>query len=343
MTPLQRGGPLTSADTTLDELAQLRAAVRGSLGASEAEALPSPDAEWRAKWPALAELGIVAFCVGEHAGGFGIRADAAAVVASELGAGLHGSPYAGLTAAAHALGASEGHDELLERCLTGEAIVAWGSVGSDGIGTVDGGGYADALVLTERTSGARLLLDSNSAWSIVRPHSFDASRECVDIAADLSAGRELAPSPVADALFALLLAADTLGGVEAVLDRTVAYAGQRVAFGKSIGALQAVQHRLADHAVRLRGARLVVNEAARLLSATADDAALTTTMAEISAHSCATHILHDLLQLTGAIGFTWEYGLHFYERRVHQNARLRGNPRAAIRALTAIEGWSSAS
>jgi hypothetical protein len=54
----------------------------------------------------------------------------------------------------------------------------------------------------------------------------------------------------------------------------------------------------------------------------------------------AARILHDLLQLTGAIGFTWEYGLHFYERRVQQDARLAANPRAAVRTLTEIEGWS---
>ena len=48
----------------------------------------------------------------------------------------------------------------------------------------------------------------------------------------------------------------------------------------------------------------------------------------------AGHILHDLLQLTGAIGFTWEYGLHFFERRVHQDARLAANPRRARHELT---------
>jgi alkylation response protein AidB-like acyl-CoA dehydrogenase len=53
----------------------------------------------------------------------------------------------------------------------------------------------------------------------------------------------------------------------------------------------------------------------------------------------AVHVLHDLLQLTGGIGFTWEHGLHLYERRAHHDARLAGNPRAAARALAALEGW----
>ena len=54
------------------------------------------------------------------------------------------------------------------------------------------------------------------------------------------------------------------------------------------------------------------------------------------------HILHDLLQLTGAIGFTWEYGLHFFERRVHQDARLAANPRRARQcARRPVSAWMS--
>ena len=85
---------------------------------------------------------------------------------------------------------------------------------------------------------------------------------------------------------------------------------------------------------------LLVDEAARLLVADSTDAARHVAMAQVSASAGAQHILHDLLQLTGGIGFTWEYGLHFYERRAHQDARLAANPRAAIRTLAGIEGWT---
>jgi len=65
-------------------------------------------------------------------------------------------------------------------------------------------------------------------------------------------------------------------------------------------------------------------------------------MAEVSISESAAHIIHDLLQLTGAISFTWEYGLHFFDRRAHHNARLAAKPRAAVAELAAIEGWSDA-
>jgi alkylation response protein AidB-like acyl-CoA dehydrogenase len=61
----------------------------------------------------------------------------------------------------------------------------------------------------------------------------------------------------------------------------------------------------------------------------------------LSVSSSATHIVHDLVQLTGGIGFTWEYGLHFYDRRVHQDARLAGNPRSAVRAIAGHAGWTA--
>jgi alkylation response protein AidB-like acyl-CoA dehydrogenase len=128
--------------------------------------------------------------------------------------------------------------------------------------------------------------------------------------------------------------------VERILDRTVTYAGERIAFGRPIGGFQAVQHRLADHAVRVRGMGLAVAEAARVLTASAAGAERAVAIAELGVSGHATHVLHDLLQLTGGIGFTWEHGLHLHARRAHQDARLAANPRAAARQLVALEGWA---
>jgi alkylation response protein AidB-like acyl-CoA dehydrogenase len=157
---------------------------------------------------------------------------------------------------------------------------------------------------------------------------------------DPAAGRRLPADPTAHRLFRLLLAADAVGGVERALARAVAYAGDRVAFGRPIGGFQAVQHRLADHAVRLRGMTLLVRDAARAIAADTPDSPRRVLVAEASVAGGAVHILHDLVQLTGAIGFTWEYGLHLSERRAHQDARLAANPRRARRALAELEGWT---
>jgi alkylation response protein AidB-like acyl-CoA dehydrogenase len=155
-----------------------------------------------------------------------------------------------------------------------------------------------------------VLYTERSSWSVDSSHpTFDVSRTCGDVAVDPAAGRRFEGSGVARELHRLLLAADAVGGVQRMLDRTVMYAGERIAFGKPIGGFQAVQHRLADHAVHTRGMALLVTEAAHLLAAGETAAPRMVALAEVSVSSNAGRILYDLVQLTGAIGFTWEYGL----------------------------------
>jgi alkylation response protein AidB-like acyl-CoA dehydrogenase len=339
--------------TDADDLDQLRDALRGTLGTATVDGPPAVDASWPAGWSALAELGVTGFCVPEAKGGFGFEVEAAVASAQELGAALHGAAYAGLTASAHALAHGDAPvcDEVLAGILAGERLCAFGvldpsSTVSDGrvagvARLVDGAADADAMVLVEPSAPDLVLVADPADWT-VEPlaHTFDVSRACGDVLLDGARAHRVAGVRAARQLHGVLLAADTLGGVSRMLDRTVAYARQRHAFGRPIGGFQAVQHRLVDHAVRVRGMSLVVAEAARLLSARSPDAARHVALAELTVSAGAVHVLHDLVQLTGAIGFTWEYGLHLYERRAHHNARLAGNPRAAVRALAEIEAWA---
>jgi alkylation response protein AidB-like acyl-CoA dehydrogenase len=335
---------LTATATTDDDIRQLRAALRGALGTAKDDAVPAPDPRWRAGWPALAELGVTAFCVPEDKGGFGLQSAVAVGAAQELGAALHGSPFAGLTAAAHVLaGAGRAEaDDVLARVVEGATVCAFGLLDPTGerAWVVDGAPESDVMVLCDPTTGASTLLTDPSAWTIEVPvESFDVSRTSGAVT-DVGAGVGLGAAPVAVDLYRLLLAADAAGCVQRMLYRTVAYAGQRMAFGRPIGGFQAVQHRLADHAVRARGMALVVAEAAALIDAGSDQASRQAALAAVSVHGNAVRILHDLVQLTGGLGFTWEYGLHFYERRAHQDARLAGGARAAVRSVVEIEGWS---
>jgi len=283
--------------------------------------------------------------VDQDLGGLGARVDAAVTTATELGAALHGSPYAGLTAGARALTRQHtpGVDDLATRVADGDAVCAWGRVDATGrtARLVDGAGDADALLLHDPARADLLLLADPAAWSIASgARGFDVSRRAPDVTFDPAAGHGVPHDPTAVALRGVLLAADALGCVRRMLDRTVTYAAERRAFGQPIGGFQAVQHRLVDHAVRARGMGLVVAEAARVLGDGAPGAAHAVALAEASVSSGAVHVLHDLLQLTGAIGFTWEHGLHLYERRAHQDARLAANPRTALRTIAGLEGWT---
>lgn len=65
----------------------------------------------------------------------------------------------------------------------------------------------------------------------------------------------------------VLVAASALGLAQGCLDECLRYAHERIAFGRPIGAFQAVQHQLAQMATEITAARLMVYHATRLFEA----------------------------------------------------------------------------
>jgi len=137
----------------------------------------------------------------------------------------------------------------------------------------------------------------------------------------------------------LLYCADTLGCVQRVLDKTTEYAKQRTTFGSPIGKYQAVAHRLVDHAVVLRQMRCVIAEAAKAFDRCADDLDLHLAIAETHFWGRGMAIISDCIQLCGGIGFTWEWGHHFYLNRAIQNTTLGGGFGRPGSRLARAAGW----
>lgn len=119
---------------------------------------------------------------------------------------------------------------------------------------------------------------------------------------------------------ALLTAAQLLGLGRATLDMTVAYAKQRVQYGHAIGEYQAVKHRLADAHTGLEFARPLVFAAA--LSADARDISA----AKAAASDAAYRAARAALQLHGAIGYTDEYDLSVYFKKIRALHAAWGGP-----------------
>ena len=102
--------------------------------------------------------------------------------------------------------------------------------------------------------------------------------------------------------------------MRATLDMTLAYAKERVQFGRPIGSFQAIQHYLADMWVDMLGTRNLVLQAAWKLS-TDEPADKEVGMAKIRAGAMgrkATTVGHRIF---AGIGFTMEHDLHLYHRR----------------------------
>jgi len=87
----------------------------------------------------------------------------------------------------------------------------------------------------------------------------------------------------------------------------VKYTKERVQFDKAIINFQAVQHMLADMAVKIDGARLLAYRAARASSTGNADMAKYSAIAKYYAAEIAMQVCTDSLQLHGGYGFTKDY------------------------------------
>jgi len=111
----------------------------------------------------------------------------------------------------------------------------------------------------------------------------------------------------------------TAGALEAILDMTVRYANERVAFERPIAKFQAVQHNLARLAGEVAAAMTAAHSAADAIARndTFDDAIfLEATAAKIRSAEAAQEGAAIAHQVHGAIGFTSEHILHRYTLRM---------------------------
>ena len=118
----------------------------------------------------------------------------------------------------------------------------------------------------------------------------------------------------------LNIAASALGGAEQALQATLAYMGERKAFGKTIDQFQALQFKLADMEVKLQAARSFVRQAAWKLDMQAPDATKFCAMAKLMVTDNAFETANQCLQLHGGYGYLADYGIEKIVRdlRVHQ-------------------------
>lgn len=131
--------------------------------------------------------------------------------------------------------------------------------------------------------------------------------------------RELA-SPISPdqfaAVAALLQAGLLAGATKRSFDLTLAYANERVQFGKSIGKFQAIQHQLSVMAEHAAASRIAVEAAFATDAAWPRAEACAVAKARTSeAAQLVASIAHAV---HGAIGVTQEYDLQLSTRRLHE-------------------------
>jgi alkylation response protein AidB-like acyl-CoA dehydrogenase len=142
----------------------------------------------------------------------------------------------------------------------------------------------------------------------------------------------------------VLTAAALTGAAGAALELARAYVLQRKQFGVVVGSFQAVQHSLADLPGYIDGAWLLAAKAAWSVDSQAapvtdlahndiDSAEALATMAYLFAAQAAQEATKRSLQCHGGYGYSAEYDIQLYYRRVRGWAVLAGSPAGLLRDL----------
>ncbi len=118
----------------------------------------------------------------------------------------------------------------------------------------------------------------------------------------------------------LNISACSLGAAQTALNLTLAYMGERKAFGTSIDQFQGLQFRLADMEIELQAARTFLRQAAWKLDTGAPDATKFCAMAKKFVTEAGSKVVDQCLQLHGGYGYLADYGIEKLVRdlRVHQ-------------------------
>ncbi len=98
-----------------------------------------------------------------------------------------------------------------------------------------------------------------------------------------------------------------VGLAQGALDIAVEYARKRVQFEKPIITFQAIQHKLADMAIKTEASRALVYSVARYLDSDPPDASKVAAMAKVFAGDVAMEVATNAVQVLGGYGYMQDY------------------------------------
>ena len=315
-------------------------------------AIDSEDGWAGEMWRTFAsELGFAALAIPEPLGGAGLGVRALALTAEELGATLAPIPWFETAVLSATLLEECNAAALLERIAAGDCVstLAWrdktGRPGAIGPALRDGklsgaahyvpfAHAADLMLVVARTGDALALyaVEANDPnVEIIRDATLDLTRPFSHVtfhavAAEIVALDVESSLQRAFASAGAVLAAEQVGAMARLLDETVAYAKQRVQFGRVIGSFQAMKHRLADMKLELEAARSAAAWALDAIETDAPDLALACSGARAACSDAFLKIAAEGIQLSGGIGFTWEHHAHLFFKRARASSTLLDPP-----------------
>jgi len=314
----------------------------------------------------IIDLGLSGLIVPEDYGGLELNMLFATVVAAALGSGTAPVPYTGsyvMAPMAINLGGDDNQkSNWLPKIAGGECVIGVGLseyVGARedaGIEFSDGklsgrclflidGKDADAYLLANK-SGELFIVDSaSSGISVTELTTVDKTRTSIELVLD-KVDAEILPGSndkkviekVLDA-GRLMLAADTVGAAQVMLDKSVAYSLERKQFGRLIGSFQAVKHMCAEMAAELEPCHSMIWHAAHCQDNVPEEARLMACQTKAHISEVGKQVSKTATEVHGGMGFTDELGLHYWFKRIGLNRQLLGSPELIREEAGKLQGF----
>jgi alkylation response protein AidB-like acyl-CoA dehydrogenase len=109
------------------------------------------------------------------------------------------------------------------------------------------------------------------------------------------------------------IASQSVGLAQACLDASVAYARERVQFGRTISQFQGIRWMIADMATQIEAARLLTLNAAAMKDR-GENFSAAASMAKVFASEMANHVAYQALQIHGGYGYVKDFPVERYYR-----------------------------
>ena len=283
-------------------------------------------------WRELASVGVQGLLAPEAVGGSGLDGLTMAVVLAECGRAAVPLPVVETAAVAVPVIAACGDPSgVLPAIADGSAIV---TVASGASRYAPSSSVADFFLVP--SDGGTVLLGRDEV-ELEPVRSVDRLRDLAAVK-PLARGVELAAPGLVEEVCALASAAVLLGLGRHLVSSTVEYVKERKQFGVPVGSFQAVKHQLADAHMRMEFAAPVVWAASHsgYPGGSGGDVARMVSMAKAMASDAASFAARVALQCHGAMGYTDDYPLHMWLKRVWSLAAAHGSA-AAHRSRVATD------
>lgn len=213
----------------------------------------------------------------------------------------------------------------------GSITLAQGRMGTDGrlvCDAVPGGRVADWVVVSHASTFANTFANTHAYLLAVSAATRSVSSFVLDAslawpAAVVAVAPRLDTVPDVRLLHACINAAQLSGALMTVFNRTLKYANERTQFGRPIGKFQAIQHQLSVISEHAFAARMAAQLGCS--SDTTQPDRLRVAIAKARTSEAALEVAALSHSIHGAIGFTQEFDLQLFTRRLHHWRQAGGS------------------